>query len=255
MFASARPAPLAALLALALAGCQTAQSTASRIPGANLVGIAPPAPRGPAFADIPYADWSDYEPPYRFYPGDEIEVTVPSAPELSKTVIVQPDGRISVPLVGPVMAADRTTEELQAILARGYATQLLRPDVFVTAKAAPLKVFVGGEVGQPGIYDLAGDADALRAVIQAGDFRPTADRSEVIVIRRGPGGRAMMRRVDLLRGLRDPRADLVPLRRFDIVYVPRSGVANAGLFVQQYFRDLSPITFGFNYAIGDNVVQ
>ena len=59
----------------------------------------------------------------------------------------------------------------------------------------------------------------------------------------------MVRRADLLKGLKAAGADLVPLRRFDIVYVPRSGVANAGLFVQQWFRDLSPIQFGFNYAL------
>jgi polysaccharide export outer membrane protein len=226
--------PAALLASLALTACASERLGAS----------------GP-FTDIPYATWTDYEPPYRFYPGDEIEVTLPTAPELSKTVTVQPDGRIAMPLIAPVMAADRTIGEVQTELSRAYASQLLRPDVQVAAKAAPLKVYVGGEVSNPGIYDMAGDADALRAIVQAGGFRTSADRSSVIIIRRGPNGTGMMRRADLLRGLKDPAADLVPLRRFDIVYVPRSGVANAGLFVQQYFRDLSPIQFGFSYALND----
>jgi polysaccharide export outer membrane protein len=229
---------LALLSGLALAGL-----------GLTAGGGAQAAAAG-GFADIPYASWSDYEPPYRFYPGDEIEVTLPSAPELNKIVLVQPDGRIAMPLIAPVMAADRTAEELQAALNASYASQLRRPDVYVSAKAAPLKVFVGGEVGNPGIYDMAGDADALRAIVQAGDFKSSANRSEVIIVRRGPDGRGMMRHVDLLRGLQAPGADLVPLRRFDIVYVPRSGVASAGVFVQQYFRDLTPIQFGFSYAFG-----
>lgn len=235
------------ILALTVTGCGGPRA----LPGASLVGLAEPAPSGPGFADIPYAQWTDYEPPYRFYPGDELEVTVPSAPELNKTVTVQPDGRITVPLIPPIMAADRTTLQLEAALSEAYGAHLLRPDAFVTPKAAPLKVFVGGEVGQPGIYDMTGDVDALRAVIQAGGFRTTADRSKVIILRRGAEGRGMMRTVDLLRGLRDPGTNLAPLRRFDIVYVPRSGVANAGLFVQQYFRDLSPIQFGFSYALND----
>ncbi len=230
-------APAALLSILALTACAGGRS-------------APPPERPGAFTNIPYASWEDFEPPYRFYPGDEIEVTVPSAPELSKSVTVQPDGRISIPLIPPVMAADRTIPEVQAALTQALSTQLLRPDVYLTAKAAPLKVFVGGEVGSPGIYDVAGDGDALRAVIQAGDFRVSANRSEVIVIRRGPGGGAMMRRVNLAKGLTDPATDLVPLRRFDVVYVPRSGVSTAGIFVQQYFRDLSPIQFGFSYALG-----
>lgn len=235
------------ILALSAAGCGGPRA----LPGAGLVGLGEPAASGPAFADLPYAQWTDYEPPYRFYPGDELEVTIPSAPELNKTVTVQPDGRITVPLIPPIMAADRTTLQLEAALSEAYGAHLLRPDTFVTPKAAPLKVFVGGEVGQPGIYDMTGDVDALRAVIQAGGFRTTADRSKVIILRRGSEGRGMMRTVDLLRGLRDPTTNLAPLRRFDIVYVPRSGVANAGLFVQQYFRDLSPIQFGFSYALND----
>lgn len=241
------------VLALALSSCAM-----PRIPRMDMLGVAEeePQPRGrQAFADIPYASWSDYEPDYRFYPGDEIELSLPSAPELSKTLVVQPDGRIVAPLIGPVMAADRSAPELQAALAEAYSGQLLRPYVDVIPKAAPLKVFVGGEVDKPGVIDLVGDSDALRAVIQAGGFKVTADRSKVIILRRGPDGRAMMRRVNLYRGLSDPGADLAPLRRFDVVFVPRSGVASAGLWMQQYFRDLSPVTFGFNYALGDRVVE
>lgn len=204
-----------------------------------------------AFPDIAYASWSEAEPPYRFYPGDEIEVSVPSAPELTKTVTVQPDGRVSLPYIDPVMAADRNAAELQAAIGRAYESQLLRPEVTVTAKAAPLKVFVGGEVGNPGIYDLAGDADALRAIVQAGDFKSSADRRKVYIVRRGADGRGMVRTADLARGLRQSGADLVPLRRFDVIYVPRTGVSQAGLFMQQVFRDLSPVQFGFNYALGD----
>ena len=149
------------------------------------------------FQDIPYASWSDYEPAYRFYPGDEIEVNLPSAPELSKVVTVQPDGRISTPMVGSVMAADRTVDDLRTSLSEAYSTVLLRPYVDVTPKAAPLKVFVGGEVGAPGVYDMPGDINSLQAVIQAGGFKPGARAEQVVIIRRGPGGRAMMRTVKL----------------------------------------------------------
>lgn len=204
-----------------------------------------------SFPNISYADWTDAEPPYRVYPGDELEIAVPSAPELNKTAVIQPDGRIALPLIGPVMVADRTIPEIEASLTQAYGAQLLRPQVMVTIKTAqPLKVFVGGEVEKPGVYDMPGDINALQAIIQAGGFRTTAKRAKVVIIRRGPDGRAMMRTADLLKGLSRP-TDLVPLRRFDIIYVPRSEVAEANLFVQQYFRDLFPVTFGFDYAFGN----
>jgi polysaccharide export outer membrane protein len=110
-----------------------------------------PGPRPTAnFSNIGYADWSDDEPSYRFYPGDEVEVTVPSAPELSKTVTVQPDGRITLPLATPVMAADRTIDDLQGSISQAYSGTLLRPQVQVSVKSTtPLKVFIGGEVKNP----------------------------------------------------------------------------------------------------------
>ncbi|MGR4865618.1 polysaccharide biosynthesis/export family protein [Caulobacter sp. LARHSG274] len=238
-----RRIPLSAALALVLA--------AGGVTACGHVDGEPITPTARATADFPnigYADWTDQEPDYRFYPGDELEVTVPSAAELNKSVVVQPDGRVALPLIGPVMAADRSIGELEAAITQAYSTQLLRPQVQVSIKStAPLKVFVGGEVGNPGVYDMAGDGDALRAVIQAGGFRSSSKRSSVVIIRRGPNGRAMLRTADLLSGMTNSRADLVPLRRFDIVYVPRSGVSEAGLFMQQYFRDLLPISF--SYAI------
>src|SRR5690242_7862903 len=120
--------------------------------------------RQPAFPDIGYSTWSDAEPPYRIYPGDELEITVPSAPELSKTVTVQPDGRVSLQLIDKVMAADRTVTDLEAALAEAYSAQLLRPQVNVAVKtASPLKVFVAGQVDKPGVYDMPGDINALQA--------------------------------------------------------------------------------------------
>ena len=229
-----------------------ALAAALAMAGAGPAGSAP-APSG--FPDIGYASWTDAEPPYRIYPGDEIEVTVPSAPELNKTLVVQPDGRVSLPLIHATMVADRTPAEVEAALSEAYASQLIRPEVYVSVKTAtPLKVFVAGEVDKPGVFDMPGDINALQAVIQAGGFKGSARRSQVVIVRRGPDGRAMMRTVDLKRGLSDPgRSDLVPLRRFDIVYVPRTGLAGAGLFMSQ-LRDLLPGSIGFSYALNNRTV-
>jgi len=203
------------------------------------------------FPNIGYATWANDEPRYRLYPGDELEVQVPSAPELTKTVTVQPDGRISLPLLTSLMVADRSVDEAEAAIARAYSSQLLRPEVKINVRSAPLRVFVGGEVDKPGVYDMPGDINALQAVIMAGGFKPSARQNQVVIIRRGAGGQAMMRTADLRRGIKDAsESDAVPLRRFDVVYVPRSSIAEAGLFIQQYVRDVSPIDLGFNYTLG-----
>jgi len=168
---------------------------------------------------------------------------------------VQPDGRITLPLLAPVMVADRTVTDVQAAISRGYASQLVRPQVEIAVKPQPLRVFVGGEVQKPGVYDMPGDINALQAVIMAGGFTAAAKRTQVVIIRRGPAGRAMMRTANLLREVSDPgETDPVPLRRFDVVYVPRTRVAEAGEFVQQYLRDVNPVSIGFNYASGSTYV-
>jgi protein involved in polysaccharide export with SLBB domain len=234
-----RPRPAARLAVLALA--------ASLAACADTQEIYAPAPRPTAdFQNVTYATWNDDEPDYRLFPGDELDVQVPSAPELGKVVTVQPDGRVSLPLIAPVMVADRSVVEAEALISTAYAAQLLKPQVIITVRAASLKVFVGGEVDKPGVYDMPGDVNALQAVIMAGGFKVSAKRREVMLIRRGAAGKPMMRTVDLLHGISDPgHLGLAPLRRFDIVYVPKTGVSETGDFVQQYFRQVLPVSFSY----------
>ena len=197
-----------------------------------------------SFPEIGFADWTEMEPEYVLYPGDEIEIATPTAVELTRTQKIGPDGRISLPLVGQIMAADRTIAEVEADAAAAFASQLRRPIVEVTLKAAgPIRVWVGGEVRTPGMIEMNGDLDAYQAVIQAGDFLPTARQHEVALIRRGPGGVRMMRAVDL----RPRRGEVVALRRGDIIFVPRSNLGEVANFVT-LFRNALPI--GFSYAIG-----
>lgn len=208
-----------------------------------------PGPRATGnFPDIGYATWQDSEPAYRIAPGDVLDVAPLTAPELARTVTVQPDGRISLPLVSPIMVADRSPQQVEYALAQAYSSQLVRPEISVSVKqASPLKVFVGGEVDKPGVYDMPGDIDALQAVIMAGGFKTSARKSEVVVIRRGMNGQPMMRTADLNQSLYQPLgSQSVPLRRYDVIYVPRSTIANVGLFVQQYLRDAIPLSFSYS---------
>lgn len=245
----ARPSALAALTVLAAVagGCAAGGPYGAGRPVGGYARAPSPGGAASGFEDIGYATWQDAEPDYRLYPGDQIDVTVLSAPELNRSVTVQPDGRITVPLVAPLMVADRTIPQAEAQLRAAYASQLVRPEVSISLKqATPLRIFVGGEVDKPGIYDMPGDIDALQAVIMAGGFRTSGKASEVVIIRRGPGGRPMARTANLNAALRYPAgADAVPLRRFDVIFVPRKSISELGLFVQQYLRDPLPVQFSY----------
>ncbi len=196
----------------------------------------------PAAPDIPFATWSDDEPLYTFFPGDKVEVQVPAAPELNRQTQVGPDGRITLPLIGQVMAAYRTVPDLQADIRARYADGvLLDPGVEVfPGDTTPMQVLVGGEVKNPGPVAMTGDMDTLQAVFAAGGFLSSAKRERVMIIRRGRNGGAMQRIVDLKDPLKGKASDMVALRRLDIVYVPRTNVAVAGEWVNAWINTLIP---------------
>jgi polysaccharide export outer membrane protein len=65
----------------------------------------------------------------------------------------------------------------------------------------------------------------------------------------------MMKTVDLLRAATNPGAgDAAPLRRFDVIYVPRTRISEVGLFTQQYFNEAVPFASGFGYILADRVL-
>jgi len=211
--------------------------------------VAPPPPGMGQFQR-----WVEYEPHYTLYPGDQLDIVVSSAPELSRTITVGPDGRVVMPMIKPVMAAGRTMGHVEQALSTQLATQLRDPKITVTPRAyAPQQVFVGGAVGQQGTFTMSGPMGAFEAILMAGGLRPTAKTSHVAVLRRAPNGGMMMRVVNIKNGLRNIREynDNMQLRRGDIVFVPQSTIAEVGVWVQN-FRNVLPVDFNLSYQFGNN---
>lgn len=228
------------LLLLALAAGLSGCASGGRSPSG---GLARPQTIGDLPSDLPFAPWTDVEPEYRLYAGDEIEVVLPTATELNRQMRIGPDGRVSLPLVGHVTAADLSLAELEADISAGYAPHLLRPEVEVSLRqAGPLKVWVDGEVRNPGVFDMPGQIDAYQALVMAGGVLPTSNARACALIRRGPGDLRMLKVLDL----RAPRGEIMPLRRGDILFVPRSTLGELAAFFTQ-IRSALPI--GFSYAI------
>ncbi len=211
-------------------------------------------PLPPQSADFPvasYPSWNTQNEAYRFYPGDRFRVDVRTAPELSGELTIAPDGRIALPTVGPVMAGGRTVRELQATIEELFGNELRDPSLVITpTEFGSQKVFVGGEVRQPGVFPLPGEIDVLQAILLAGGWTENGQATQVIIMRRQPGGELAMRIVDVRNGIaRGDLHDIGPLRRFDVVYVTRKVIADQNLFVKQFIRDALPIDFSLFYDV------
>jgi polysaccharide export outer membrane protein len=138
---------------------------------------------------------------YKIRPGDVLRVEVLEDPGLNRETLVSPDGRISFPLAGGVVAAGRTLEELQADLAAQIASNFATtPNVFISLQrlaepraasgggaraAATIEVFVMGEAADPGKLDVKRGTTLLQAFAQMGGFSPFAATKRVQLHRQG----------------------------------------------------------------------
>ncbi len=194
--------------------------------------------------------------PYLIQRGDEITIKVFNSPDLLDTVTVRPDGKITVLLLDDVDAAGNTTSDLDARLTAGYGKFFRDPQVSVIVRSfSNLRVYVGGEVGQPGPVSLKGDVTALEAILQVGGFRPSARMDSVILLRNDGNDRPLTQKLNFKELLSKGGAD-VALQPFDVLYVPVSRIAKVDRFVDQYVRQLLPIslTGGFTYLLGGRAV-
>lgn len=193
---------------------------------------------------------------YRIQPGDELEVKFFYNPELNQAQTVRPDGRISLMLLDDVKAAGLTPRELDDQLTRSYSAELKKPAVTIIVKSfSGQRVYVGGEVGRQGLIRFTPGMTPLEAVFDAGGFTEAAKPADAIVIRKKPGEEPVFTRIDLKKALYgDGESANFRLEPYDIVYVPKSGIAKANKFVRQYIQDLflfRGVGLGFSWELHD----
>jgi polysaccharide export outer membrane protein len=158
--------------------------------------------------------------PYVIGVGDVIEVSVWKNPDLTVTVPVRPDGRISVPLLGDVQAAGVTPLALKTVLTNGFRDYITAPGVAVVVKEVnSQKIYVTGEVAKPGAYDLRSPTKVMQALAMAGGLTAYA-KKRVIVLRDQQGGDRRIE-VDLGAIISGRRPDdNIPLQPGDTLVVP-----------------------------------
>lgn len=179
-------------------------------------------------------------------PRDEIEVFVWHHPDLSRTVVVDPTGSFSYPLVGTLRAGGLTGEGLATQIREGLAKYLVDPQVTVTVKSTrSQKVFVLGEVNKAGVFPLEGPTRAVEAIALAGGFTLDAEPKSVLLIR-GDLRQPELRTLPLDRTLfQGAAAENVVVQPGDIIYVPASRIAS----VERFFRRIVTILIPFVAAL------
>jgi protein involved in polysaccharide export with SLBB domain len=192
--------------------------------------------------------------PYAIQPGDSLDIKFFYNPELNESVTVRPDGYISLQLVDEVLVAGLQPRQVDDMLTEKYSRELKKPVITVIVKSfSGQRIYVGGEVGQQGLLAMPSGLTALQAVMQSGGFKVTAQPSETLVIRKGPDNRPIPMRVDLSAALNgNTNAPDLILRPDDIVYVPKSPIAKANQFVNQYIEQLflfRGVSLGFTYEL------
>jgi polysaccharide export outer membrane protein len=182
---------------------------------------------------------------YRLAPPDVVLLTSKRVTELNgQTIQVRPDGRLNLPLVGTVMAAGRTPEELSkeiAVLAREFYN-----DAEVNLRVVGFKskkIYVFGEVKVSGAFPYNGTNTVLDTMARAQPSR-LADPSRVQVLRPNEDGQLVRRMtVDLNKMVREGNTSRnAVLEEGDVLFIPANPLAKVGLTVQQLLFPISPAT-------------
>lgn len=208
---------LSMLLPLVLAACASGPGVRSAASGNSL-----PAPDTTNAAGA-YQGETDY----RLGPQDLIEVSVFGVEDLNKTVRVNSNGQISLPLIGAVMAGGRSIPELETDLATRYADGFLqRPQVTVFVKEfSSQRITLEGAIKEPGIYPLTGKTTLLQAIAVAKGLDPLADLNGIVVFRQIDGKR--MAAAYNMRDLRSGKVEDPQLYGDDVIVVEQSGSKTA----------------------------
>jgi protein involved in polysaccharide export with SLBB domain len=175
--------------------------------------------------------------------GDIIEVKFFYNPELNDSQTIRPDGKITLQLVGDVIAQGKTPTVLRDELRKHYTPELRNPEVAVIVRSLfGRRVYVGGEVKNAGLIQMPGNMTALEAIMQAGGFDPRTAKTSNVVIIRNKDGKIYGCALDLTETLRGNESQPFYLEPQDIVYVPRTTIAKVNQWIDQYITKMIPRT-------------
>lgn len=189
--------------------------------GRSDVTVSRVSPTDPLTASLPTRG-IDQPRDYKIGKDDLLTINVWHEPDLSRTVAVRPDGKITVPLVGDLQAVGKTAAQLQEELRNGLEKYVKDPAVTVMiAEIRSQRINVVGQVGHPGVFPLTESMGVVDALAQAGGLREFAKANHIYVLRPSGGGQSVrldLHYNDVLRGRKNAKDIL--LQAHDTVVVP-----------------------------------
>jgi len=189
---------------------------------------------------------------YRIQIADTLAIQSYYDQQLNQTPVVRPDGRISLILIGEVVAVNKTPANLSEEIKKAYAQHLDDPDINVVVnEVSPRRMYIGGEVERPSVQIIEGSLTLMQVITLSGGFRDTANFNQVLLLR-SRDDVLETHQIDTDKILTNEIPD-VYLVQNDVIFVPRTKIADMGLFVDQYLSNMVPdfirINFGFGYQL------
>jgi polysaccharide export outer membrane protein len=129
------------------------------------------------------------EDDYAIGPSDVLAINVWKDAELTRTVLVRPDGKISLPLIGELEVSGLTALDVQRLLAQRLKAYISDPQVTVIVQEVKSRTYsILGKITKPGSYELGKPTRVLEAIAIAGGFLDFAKPNKIYIIRTVGGG-------------------------------------------------------------------
>ena len=164
---------------------------------------------------------SQVDPGYRLGPEDVLLISVWKDEQLTREVVVRPDGMFSFPLIGDILAQERTLDDIREDIVKRLTKYIPNPNVSIAVtKVMSYKIYVIGRVNKPGEYLIGHYTDVLQALSLAGGLTPFAAENDIRIMRRVKGAQESIsfRYGDIRKG-RNLEQNIL-LQRGDVVMVP-----------------------------------
>jgi polysaccharide biosynthesis/export protein len=183
-------------------------------------------------------------PEYQIGFGDVLEIKFFNKEKFNEIVSVRPDGRITLQRIGDIEVNGMTPSALNELITESYSKIIISPDVTVFVREfGGNQIFVLGEVNEPGGFPIQQNMNLIQAIAIAGGAKDGAKLSSVIVLRKKTSGEVEAKKVNLsatVKGQENSGQIDLAIQPQDIVFVPKTFIANVGTFMKQVYDGFLP---------------